>query len=221
MLKILWKYYLSLINWTWKSPDDMLFDFDWMHFCALKTILVCVGVHNRKLTLLMTLMQMILFLEQWQRQKRIMLGKKQEVYCTAAMAFYGSEAIPPLKGDAAMVTISLKSSIIISSWVQLALSHCPLNFLQIRFEMKTSLWKFIIATALGKITFWSILKYLWCMRIWITIWQCDAWVVAVLPPWPSISECSLSLSPMTTAVMMCHDRRRQPSTCISLSSPLL
>jgi len=38
--------------------------------------------------------------------------KKQEVY---SMAFYGSEAIPPLEGDAAMVTISLKSSIIISS----------------------------------------------------------------------------------------------------------
>lgn len=114
------------------------------------------------------------------------------------MAFYGSEAIPPLKGDAAMVTISLKSSIIISSWVQLALSHCPLNFLQIRFEMKTSLWKFIIATALGKITFWSILKYLWCMRIWITICMTMQCLIKLLP-------CSLPDQVWVQSLPLSHD----------------
>ena len=129
------------------------------------------------------------------------------------------EAIPPLKGDAAMVTISLKSSIIISSWVQLALSHCPLNFLQIRFEMKTSLWKFIIATALGKITFWSILKYLWCMRIWITICMTMQCLIKLLP-------CCLPDQVWVQSLPLshddcCHDVSWQPSTCISLSSPLL
>ena len=82
-----------------------------------------------------------------------------------------------------MVTISLKSSIIISSWVQLALSHCPLNFLQIRFEMKTSLWKFIIATALGKLLFdqFSNVYDVWEYRY------------GLLPPWPSMSAVSPSL----------------------------
>ena len=98
------------------------------------------------------------------------------------MAIYGSEPISPLKGDAAMVTISLKSSIIISSWVQLALSHCPLNFLQIRFEMKTSLWKFIIATALGKLLFDQFSNV-------YDVWE---YGYGLLPRWPSMSA---SVSP--------------------------
>ena len=125
------------------------------------------------------------------------------------MAIYGSEPISPLKGDAAMVTISLKSSIIISSWVQLALSHCPLNFLQIRFEMKTSLWKFIIATALHWANYFLINSQMSMMYENMDMDCClgdQVWVHQSLPL--SHDDCC----------QLSHDR--QPTTCISLSSPL-